>query len=117
MNIVPQRPIYQKTGKSAKDTAYLRSVKRLQCVICTSFGMQQNSPTEAHHVKSGRFGSLKTPDRMAIPLCHSHHNKLRPYPGDEDKIGFHNAQATWESLYGEDHLYSAVTQDRIARDR
>lgn len=115
MNIT-QRPVTPKPEKHSEDPAYLAKVRALPCVICRSFGETQRSPTEAHHVKSGRYGSRKTPDRMAIPLCHSHHNKLRPYPGDEDKIGFHNAQATWESLYGEDHEYSAVTQDRIARD-
>ena len=75
--------------------------------------MIQRSPTEAHHVKSGRFSNAKTPDKMAIPLCHSHHNKLRPYRGDKDKIGYHNRQSTWESLYGPDHEYSAATRDLI----
>lgn len=115
-NLSGKPPLGMKPQKSKKDPDYLGKVKNLGCVICEAFGEMQRSPTEAHHVKSGRYGSRRTPDRMAIPLCHSHHNKLRPYPGDEDKIGFHNAQATWESLYGEDHEYSAVTQDRIARD-
>ena len=56
----------------------------------------------------------RTPDAQAIPLCHSHHHKLIPHPGDEDKIGFHNAQETWESLYGEDHEFTAPTQDKLA---
>lgn len=109
------REPYQKAEKVAADPAYLARVRSLPCVICQEYGMRQNSPTEAHHVKSGRFGRLRTPDHMAIPLCHSHHNKLRPYAGDEDKIGYHNAQETWESLYGPDHDYTARTQDALGQ--
>ena len=118
MNLT-DRPIFQKGQKPApvkaigKDPAYLARVRELPCVICIEWGMRQNSPTESHHTKSGRYGNLRTPDRMAIPLCHSHHNKLRKYPGDEDKIGFHNAQATWERLYGLDTDWRAQTQDKI----
>lgn len=110
-----KRAARRASPEGREDAEYLAKVRSLPCVICQAFGMTQNSPTEAHHVKSGRFSGRRTPDKMAIPLCHSHHNKLRPYPGDEDKIGYHNAQATWESLYGEDHEYSAATRDRIER--
>ena len=115
MNLT-QREVTQKPEKHKPDPAYLRAVRALPCIICSEFGMRQNSPTEAHHVKSGRYSSVKTCDRAAIPLCHSHHNKLRPYPGDEDKVGFHNAQETWEALYGPDHEWSAVIRDRILGD-
>lgn len=102
MNLTRQ-PIRQKVRiTKRKDPCRLEMVAAMPCVICFEFDMRQNSPTEVHHCKSGRFGQKKTPDYMTIPLCHSHHNKLRVYPGDEGKIGFHNMQATWESLYGED---------------
>ena len=95
------------------DAAYLAGVRGLPCCICEGFGEPQNSPTEAHHTKSGRHGSGKTPDTQAIPLCHSHHNKLRPYPGDEGKLGYHNGQRTWEAQYGPDTDYIAATQDKL----
>ena len=110
-----KRAAREASPEGREDAEYLRKVRALSCCICTNFGMIQNSPTEAHHVKSGRHSERRTPDKMAVPLCHSHHNKLRPYPGDEDKIGYHNAQATWESLYGPDHEYSAATRDKIER--
>ena len=111
--ISPMREPYQKAGKPVRDARYLDRVRGLPCCICEGFGMLQNSPTEAHHCKSGRYGSLRTSDLCAIPLCHSHHNKLRAYPGDEGKIGYHNGQATWEALYGPDTDYIAPTQDKI----
>lgn len=110
------RPIYQKPEEAAPRPDYLGAVAQLPCVICEAFGEIQNSPTEVHHWKSGRYGNERTPDSQAIPLCHSHHNKLRPYPGDEAKIGFHNAQEQWEAKYGQDHEYTEVTQDRIERE-
>lgn len=110
---LPQRAIYQKAERQGRDRARLAAVAHMPCVICTEFGMQQNSPTEVHHCKSGRYGNLRAPDCMTIPLCHSHHNKLRPYTGDEGKIGFHNAQATWEGLYGEDHEWLSWVEMRL----
>jgi hypothetical protein len=110
---VPQRPIYQKTPKAKPDPDYLARVRSLPCIICEAYGMVQNSPTEAHHAKSGRYGQAKSPDRMAISLCHSHHHKLRSYVGDADKIGFHNNQAEWERRYGPDTDWIAATMDKL----
>lgn len=101
-------------GKAGLD--HMGRVKRLPCCICENFGMTQNSPTEVHHCKSGRYGNLREHDRRTIPLCHSHHNKLRPYPGDEDKLGYHNGQETWEALYGPDYHYLAGTLDAVERE-
>lgn len=98
-----------------KDPAYLAALHQIPCCICTIHGMTQNSPTEAHHVKSGRYSQAKTADGDAIALCHSHHHKLRAYPGDEGKIGFHNAQETWEGLYGPDYTYSAWCREMVGR--
>lgn len=99
----------QKTGKPAKDRDYLRKVRALPCCICENFGMMQESPTTAHHVFHGRFSNLKTPDRMAIPLCDGHHQGDR----DTSKIAVHRSKQKWAELYGEDHTYSAATQDAV----
>ena len=110
---------------SRKKVAYLASAQRIEdnehkgkvaaqpCCICEAFGMVQNSPTEVHHLKSGRYSSRREDDKKTIPLCHSHHNKLRPYPGDKDKIGYHNGQETWEAEYGPDCDYLDATLDAI----
>lgn len=107
------RPIPQKSAKVGPNTAHLDRVRDLPCVICYEFDMRQNSPTEAHHCKSGRYSQRRTPDCMAIPLCHSHHHKLRAYPGDEGKVGFHNAQDTWEAMYGEDTHWISWVDERL----
>lgn len=127
------RPIYQKGQTAPKkarklankakkprqgdDPAHLSFVRSLPCCICWEWGMQQNSPTEAHHCQSPAHEdddmkpegyeapglAEKSPDSMAIPLCHSHHNKLMRVQGDEDKIGYHNGKREWERRYGPDH--------------
>jgi hypothetical protein len=99
-------------GKAGLD--HMARVAALPCVICWEWDMRQNSPTEVHHVKSGRYGSAREVDDKTIPLCHSHHNKLRPYPGDDAKIGYHNGQATWEAAYGPDHHWLAWVEARLA---
>lgn len=108
MNIT-NRPIYQKPAKAAKDPDYLKRVRGLRCCICDGFGEAQNSPTQAHHPIHGRGGNLKTPDRMAIPLCEGHHQ------GDFDtsKIALHREPDMWREAYGIDREYVAATQDRL----
>ncbi|MEM6465602.1 MAG: Ref family recombination enhancement nuclease [Pseudomonadota bacterium] len=108
-----KKAAYKASEEGKAGSTHMGKVKQLPCCICENFGMVQNSPTEVHHCKSGRFGNLREHDRCTIPLCHSHHNKLRPYTGDEGKLGYHNGQATWEAEYGPDYDYIAGTLDRV----
>lgn len=108
MNIT-NRPAYQKTGKPAKDPAYLRKVRQLPCCICEAWGMVQTSETTAHHWIMGRGGWLKTPDRQAIPLCDGHHQGTF----DTSKIALHREPLAWKAAYGPDTDYIAPTQDKI----
>lgn len=109
MNLTGQ-DIHQKQPKAKPDPAYLSEVRQLPCCICDAFGETQQSPTQAHHVTHGRFGARKTPDRMAIPLCEGHHQGLR----DTSKTALHREHEKWKFLYGEDHEWTAATQDRLA---
>lgn len=115
MNLT-NRPIPQKGAKPVRGkagSAHMARVRQLPCAICEEWGMTQNSPTEAHHVKSGRFSQAKESDLRVIPLCHSHHHKMRAYPGDASKIGFHNGQETWELLYGPDYEWLNWVEVRL----
>lgn len=104
---------FPKPSRAVKDARHLERVSRLPCVICHEYGMRQNSRTEVHHCKSGRYGQTKASDALSIPLCHSHHHKLRAIPGDENKIGFHNGQATWEAKYGVDYHWIDWVENRL----
>lgn len=88
---------------------YLQRVRELPCCICEAFGEVQLSPTQAHHTICGRFGSLKTPDECAIPVCEGHHLGLL----DTSKVAIHNGKKTWVEKYGPDTDYIATTQDKI----
>jgi hypothetical protein len=83
----------------------------LPCIICDQFGFIQTTPTEAHHVFHGRFSGRKTPDKHAIPLCRCHHRESR----DKAKLAIHQAKKQWAELYGEDHTYTAITQENVER--
>lgn len=107
---------YPKPSRAVKDAGHLERVSRLPCVICHEYGMAQNSPTEVHHCKSGRYGQTKVSDVLSIPLCHSHHHKLWAIPGDEAKTGFHNRQTTWEALYGADHEWIGWVEARLGME-
>lgn len=109
MNITQRGPLGQKQAKLGQNPAYLAAVRCLPCCICEAAGEVQKSPTEAHHVFHDRFGQLKTPDEMAIPLCDGHHQAKF----DRTKLAIHNAKEQWRDRYGADYEYTAATQDKI----
>lgn len=109
MNLAQKPPLGQKAPKAAPDPAYLAKVRALRCCICVNFGEMQTTPTEAHHPIHGRFSQRKTPDRMAIPVCRAHHRT-----GEGGKVAIHHEPTKWKRLYGEDHLFTAATQDAMA---
>ena len=109
MNLSNRGPLGLRAPKARPDPAYLARVAQLSCCVCDAFGEYQLSPTQAHHVFHGRFGSRKTPDRMAIPLCEGHHQGQH----DDTKLAIHQDKDRWARVYGEDHTYSAATQDKI----
>lgn len=108
-NLAGLPPLGLKADKAASDPAYLAKVRALPCCICEAFGETQLSPTTAHHPIHGRFSQRKVPDRMAIPLCDGHHQGNF----DRSKVALHAEPTKWKRLYGEDHEFTAATQDRI----
>lgn len=48
---------------------HLVEVRTMGCILCEVLGMDQQSPTEAHHPRSGVGKGQKAPDALAIPLC------------------------------------------------
>ena len=67
MNLTGQT-VAQKPKRAKPNPAYLAKVRELPCIICQSFGLPQNSPTQAHHVIHQRGSFRKVPDEMSIPL-------------------------------------------------
>lgn len=111
MNLAGLPPLGLKTRPDGEDADYLAKVRELPCCVCEASGERQTTPTTAHHPICGRFSGRKVPDRMAIPLCQSHHQGQGP--GD---CSIHHHRAEWMRLYGADHEYIAATQDHILGD-
>lgn len=91
-----------------KDPAYLSAIHNLPCVICEKIGVNQTTPTEAHHTICGRYSQRKTPDRDAIPLCASHHRL-----GLNGDLAIHNGKKSWVKQYGLDTDYIEQTRRQI----
>ena len=91
--------------RAGDDPAYLASVRALPCCICEAWGLQQATPTEAHHAICGRGGQHKAPDCMAIPLCRHHHTGAD---------GIHTRRAWWVESFGPDTDFIAPTRDALA---
>jgi hypothetical protein len=106
MNLMNKPPLGLKAEPAPKNPRYLAAVRELPCCICDAFGEVQQSPTAAHHVFSERWGTDKTPDEDAIPLCWHHH---------QGPMGIHNRKESWVAQYGADRDFTAATQDKLAR--
>ena len=108
------RPITQKPAREKPDPAWLKKVRSLPCIICASYGLPQQSPTQAHHVIHQRGSFRKVPDSMTIPLCEGHHQGLI----DRSKVALHHEPSKWRRLYGDDVTWLQKTIDMIeARER
>jgi len=60
------------------DLAHLKRVRSMPCLCCEMKGLQQTTPTEAHHIRRDETGQLygasqKAHDDETIPLCVEHH--------------------------------------------
>ena len=102
-------PMGLKQPKAKPAADYLARVRELPCCICEAFGEPQLSATTAHHPIHGRYSQRKSPDHTAIPLCEGHHQGLR----DKSKTALHAEPTKWKRLYGEDHEWIEVTQDKL----
>ena len=56
---------------SAKE--HLQRVRELPCVVCKVMGINQSTPTQAHHVESVRDA---TSDFAVAAICADHHMEL-----------------------------------------
>lgn len=80
-------------GPREKDQDHLTCIRQLECVVCVSLDQEQDTPTEAAHLRSSSAiyekpiaGMGKKPaDKWALPLCRTHHREQHG-PGGE--LGF-----------------------------
>lgn len=102
-NLANRPPTGLKKPKAKKNAKYLDKIRAMPCCVCQRFGMVQQSPTTAHHPIHDRYGTRKTSDLAAIPLCDGHHQAL----WDKSKaVAIHDNKKKWRELYGADYSYS-----------
>lgn len=107
-NLFNKPPLGIKKSKTrTKDDKHLDKIRQMPCCVCKKFGLVQRSPTTAHHCIHDRYGSRKTSDYDAVPLCDGHHQALWD---NSQEVAIHNNKAKWRALYGPDWSYVQVTQ-------
>lgn len=62
--------------------AYIAEVKSLPCVLCTLLGQRQESPTEAHHPRTGQGMAQRANDFLVAALCVQCHRGRLGVHGD-----------------------------------
>lgn len=65
-------------SRKYRDKKYLKYIRTMPCSICGS------NKSEPHHI-FGSYGSIKTSDYTAIPLCREHHN-IEHQLSDKEKM-------------------------------
>ena len=75
-NLANKPPLGLKTKTKKKHAKHLDKIRSMRCCVCQKFGQVQLSPTTAHHVIHDRYGTTKSSDLEAIPLCDGHHQAL-----------------------------------------
>lgn len=62
---------------------YLAAVRASPCVVCTLMGVEQSTPTEAHHVENVRD---EDSDYATVSLCVDHHRGVGSVHGLSRKV-------------------------------
>ena len=106
-NLAKRPPLGLKTKTKKKNAKHLDKIRSMRCCVCQKFGQWQLSPTTAHHVIHDRYGTKKSSDLEAIPLCDGHHQALWDKSKD---CAIHDDKKKWRELYGADWSYVQVTQ-------
>ena len=106
-NLANRPPLGLKTKTKKKNAKHLDKIRSMPCCVCQKFGQVQLSQTTAHHVIHDRYGTTKSSDLEAIPLCDGHHQALWDKSKD---CAIHDNKKKWRELYGADWSYVQVTQ-------
>ena len=62
--------------------SHLDVIRSMPCALCELLGMEQATPTEAHHIRAGAGLSQRAADVLAVPLCMEHHRGRHGVHGD-----------------------------------
>lgn len=65
----------------AKD--YHADVAGLRCVLCTALNLAQTSPTNVHHLRSGKGKGQRAGHFTVAALCHECHQGPHGFHGDK----------------------------------
>jgi len=105
-----KRAAYLASDEGKVGLAHMARVRKLPCVICLEWGMRQTTPSEAHHVIHGRYGTRKAADTATIPLCAEHHRQS----ADPAKVALHAEPSRWKRLHGPDYDWLPRVADMLA---
>lgn len=89
----------------AEDPAHLARVRSLPCIVCQRNGLDQTTPTEAHHIRASVGMGQKAGDHEAVALCASHHRT--------GKVSIHLAPDLFKWMYGTERELLAKTLEAL----
>ena len=60
----------------------MSKVAALPCALCERLGMEQTTPTEVNHIRTGQGMSQRSSNYLTIPLCQECHRGPQGLHGD-----------------------------------
>ena len=79
---------------STSPKQYLALIHDLPCVLCKERGVEQTTPTQAHHMRHGAGMAGRSQDWLAMALCWECHQGPRGIHGDRSRF----TAAKWTEL-------------------
>ncbi len=103
-------------------SAHSLLVKQLPCIACEIEGVEQPSPTEAHHQNLGGLaGQKRLGDDHQVPLCAWHHRGEPPRNTNKSEATYYFGPSLaldskqFRFCYGQDYQLLELTNERLKR--
>ncbi len=103
----------QEKPRRERDSAYMKWIKTLPCLVCYVLQVDPKDVSDPHHVipdGGGKMGS-KVSDRRCIPMCRFHH-EFSPRP-DQLQSRYHIDVETWIRHYNAKYAF-ALKQEKLS---
>lgn len=84
---IPPRRTPEEVAANDGEREHMGLVKSLRCVLCAKLGMQQDSITDVHHMRTEQGGAQRASNWLVASLCHERcHQGPRGIHGDRSLL-------------------------------
>lgn len=72
--------------------AHMARIAQMPCALCQELGVEQSTPTQVHHIRTGQGMAQRASDHLTIPLCYDCHQGDLGIHGDRTLLRIAKAE-------------------------